>query len=155
MEDWTDLTVSAWVNLTNRRNGMRVVSKDRIGKPGNFMLWYDGSGGWTMQVRDDRRQSWCKATWRTAELQDGAWHHLVGVVDSQRERVCLYVDGELQGEAPWEANSLDDSEGADLVVGADSGETQFGHTFRGQIHDVRLYPRALTPQQVNAPEDNP
>ena len=48
------------------------------------------------------------------------------------------------------AKTLDDSDGTDLVVGADSGEQKFGHTFRGLIHDVHLYSRAFSQTQVRA-----
>ncbi|MBL7038154.1 MAG: LamG domain-containing protein [Pirellulaceae bacterium] len=149
MEDWTDLTVSAWINTTEKTTQMRVASKDRIGKPGLFMLLYR-SGAWIMQAWDDQVGAWCAASWRSAAINDGGWHSLVGVVDSRQAKVLLYVDGELKAEAPWTAKTLDDSDETDLAVGADSGEGQFGHTFQGMIHDVHLYPLALTPEQIKA-----
>jgi hypothetical protein len=149
MEDWTDLTVSAWINTTEKTTQMRVVSKDRIGTPGNFMLLYRG-GAWIMQAWDDQAGQWCAASWRSASINDGCWHSLVGVVDSRQAKVLLYVDGELKAEAPWTARTLDDSDKTDLVVGADSGEEQFGHTFQGMIHDVHLYPRVRSLEQIKA-----
>jgi hypothetical protein len=149
MNDWTDLTVSAWVNTISTPTCMRVVSKDRIGKPGNFMLVYRNSA-WTMQAWDDQAEAWCAASWPSESINDGQWHSLIGVVDSRRGTVLLYVDGEVKAEAPWTAKTLDDSDEADLAIGADSGEEQFGHTFQGMIHDVRLYPRALGQEEIQA-----
>ena len=106
-----------------------------------------------MQAWDDLASSWCVASWRSASINNGQWHSLVGVVDSRRAKVLLYVDGELKAEAPWTAKTLDDSDATDLVIGADSGEKQFGHTFRGMIHDVHLYSRALGPQQIKVLSD--
>ena len=69
-------------------------------------------------------------------------------MDSTSKKVLLYIDGKPVAEAPWTANSLDDSDHTDLVVGAGSGEKKFGHTFRGSIHDPQVYPRALTPIEI-------
>lgn len=149
MEDWTDLTVSAWINTTEKTTTMRVACKDRVGTPGNFMLLYRG-GAWTMQAWDDHAEAWSTASSRSAAINDGRWHSLVGVVDSGQAKVLLYVDGELKAEAPWTAETLDDSDKTDLAVGADSGEEQFGHTFQGMIHDVHLYPHALSLEQIKA-----
>ncbi len=74
----------------------------------------------------------------------------MGVVDSKQQKVLLYVDGESKADTPWTAKTLDDSDEADLVIGADSGEKQFGQTFRGLIHDVRLYSRALSSVEIRA-----
>jgi hypothetical protein len=148
MEDWADLTISAWANTSSEVSGMRVVSKDRIGEPGAFMLWHDLRQAWTMQAWDDQAKAWRVASWRSVSINDGKWHLLVGVVSSRRRKVFLYVDGQLRAEAPWTAATLDDSDATDLVVGADSGEKQFGHMFQGMIYDVRLYSRALDPKQI-------
>jgi hypothetical protein len=69
---------------------------------------------------------------------------VAGTVDSDRSKVALFVDGQIRGETDWTAKTLDDSDKTDLVIGADSDEKEFGHTFRGLIHDVHLYSRALS-----------
>ncbi|MFT5322247.1 MAG: hypothetical protein ACI8P0_000082 [Planctomycetaceae bacterium] len=148
MEDWTNLTVSAWINTSKQTFGMRVVSKDKVGTPGNFMLWHDLKESWTMQAWDDKAKRWQTASWHSHSVSDGHWYLLTGVVDSKRRKVLLFVDGLQKAGAAWTAASLDDSDGTDLVVGADSGDQKFGHGFVGMIHDVHLYPRALTPHQI-------
>ena len=150
MEDWTDLTVSAWVKTTKRSPGMRIVSKDKVGTPGNFMLWHDLEGSWTMQAWDDNAKRWQSASRHSHDLSDGAWHLITGVVDARRMKVLVFVDGQQKAEAPWTAKSLDDSDKTDLVVGADSGSRQFGHGFEGLVHDVHLYRRALTADEITA-----
>ena len=142
MEDWTDLTVTAWIRTTGQSTGTRIVSKDRVGSPGNFMLWRDLKGAWTMQAWDDVADKWQAASWNSDLPGDGKWHLIAGTVDSSRGRVSLFVDGQLRGEARWTARTLDDSDKPDLVIGADSDETEFGHAFNGLIHDVHLYPQA-------------
>jgi hypothetical protein len=150
MEDWTDLTISAWIDTKQQSAGMRVVSKDKVGTPGNFMLWSDLKSSWTMQAWDDKAKRWQTAAWHSHDISDGHWHLRTGVVDSKDKKVLLFVDGQQKAEAAWTATSLDDSDRTDLVVGADSGDRQSGHGFVGMIHDVHLYPRALTPDQIKA-----
>ena len=150
MEDWTDLSVGGWINTTRNASGLRVVSKDRLGEPGNFVLLQSANEVWTFRVWDDQAQAFATASWRSETLSDGKWHHLMGVVDSKQKKVLLYADGALKSEAPWTAETLDDSDAADLVVGTDSGEEVFGQTFRGLIHDVRLHSRALSSEEVRA-----
>ena len=87
-----------------------------------------------------RRQQ--AATWRSNgdSISDGEWHHLSGVVDSKKSKVLLIIDGVVKAESPWTADTLDDSDGCDIVVGADSGEKKFGDPFQGVIYDVRIVP---------------
>ena len=147
MEGWKDLTVSAWIKTTSNAGAMRIVSKDRIGQPGNFMLRTGGPGVWTMQAWDSRASTWRSAAWRSDEVSDGEWHHLTGIVSSEKKKVLLIIDGEVRAEAPWTAGTLDDSDSADIVVGADSGDKKFGHCYEGLVHDVRIY---ATPERISA-----
>ena len=138
MHQWTDLKVSAWIKTKSNSPGMRIVSKDRIGEPGCFMLWHPSPGVWEMRAWDQAARKWQAATWRTNTLSDGKWHQLTGIVDSKASKVRLYVDDKLQAETSWTATTLDDSDHAAVVVGADSAEKKFGHTFKGLIHNVQI-----------------
>ena len=153
MEDWTDLTVSAWVATRRNTPRMRLMSKDRVGRPGLFQFLHGNPGEWQFRAFDDKAGQWRIAAFRSDDISDGQWHHLAGVVNSKRRKVTLYVDGTLRAEAPWTAATLDDSEKTDLVVGAGSGETRFGHTFHGKIHDPRVYPVALSGVQIRELSD--
>ncbi len=142
MKTWTALTVAAWIKTTRNDPNMRVISKDDIGTPGNFVLLQKSPETWEFRVWDSTAKRWAAATWR-GNLSDGKWHHLCAVADSAQKRVSLFADGELRGQADWNAIALDDSDETALTVGADSGDGRFGHAFRGLIHDVRIWPRAL------------
>jgi hypothetical protein len=75
---------------------------------------------------------------------------ITGVVDPKKKRVTLYVDAQQKATAPRTADTLDDTDKTDLVVGAGSGVRQFGHGFIGQIRDVHLYPRVLSLTGIKA-----
>jgi len=148
MEDWTEITVAAWIATRRNTPQMRILSKDRIGKPGLFQFLHGNPGEWKFQVYDDKAKRWRVAAFRSDDVSDGDWHHLAGVVAAGRGRLFLYLDGELKAEAPWTAGTLDDSDATELAVGADSGEKKFGHAFHGRIHDPQVYSRALDELEI-------
>jgi hypothetical protein len=155
MDDWTDLTVSAWINTTNTTSNMRIVSKDDIGTQGNFVLLETSPGTWAFRVWDDQANKFQATAHHADQLSDGQWHHLVGVVDSASGRVRLYVDGKSVASAPWTAKTLDDSDETRLVLGADSGKKRFGQTFTGQIRDIRVLSMAWSADTVRSEHRRP
>ena len=76
-------------------------------------------------------------------MDDGQWHHVVGVSDGRR--AALYVDGELEDSAdakPIAQNS------APVMIGCNS--TAYERRFNGWIDDVRLYGYGLSEADVKA-----
>lgn len=71
------------------------------------------------------------------------WQH-VAAVWSQGS-VELYLDGELQASAPATQLLFDDSP---VFVGADRDGDVVRHFFRGAFDDVRIYRRALEPDEI-------
>ena len=74
-------------------------------------------------------------------LNDGQWHHLVGVRDAAQGKVRFYVDGALVGEAvapPGDVNS-----GQSIYIG-----DTLSRYFQGCIDEVTLYGCALTGDDV-------
>jgi hypothetical protein len=77
-------------------------------------------------------------------VNDGQWHHVVGVYDGTRS--CLYIDGSLDTSAQATGRISDDDE--PVLIGDNS---QYGNRFwDGLIDDVRVYGRALPESQVKA-----
>lgn len=144
MSAWSDLSVSVWIKTTNRSSNMRIVSKDDLGEPGNYVLLQTKPGEWTFRVWDQKANRWRAASWSGGNLSDGEWHQLTGAVDSKAGKVSLSVDGKVRASAPWTAKTLDDRDQTDLVIGADSGKKKYGHTFTGLIHGLRVSPRSST-----------
>ncbi len=83
---------------------------------------------------------------------DGQWHHVLAVKDPVK--MTLYVDGIAAGSA-------DDSTRFDAPLKVRAGNVHGGHLkrhFAGQIDELRIYKRALTPEEVAkvaAPEPTP
>ena len=147
MTDWTGLTFAARIKTDRNDPSMRIISKDRLGSPGNFILQKRTTNLWEIKVWDASAKKWAIAMWE-ANLSDDKWHHLCGVADAKRHKLLFYVDGEPRAQAAWNAASLDDSDQTELVIGADSGEKRFGQTFRGSIRDVLILARPLSDVEI-------
>ena len=74
-------------------------------------------------------------------MNDGQWHHLVGVRDAEREKARFYVDGVLMGEA--NAPVGDVNSGQSIFFGFHSNRC-----FDGCLDEITLYGCALTGADV-------
>ncbi len=77
-----------------------------------------------------------------SNVADNRWHHVVGVYDGVAK--YLYVDGILEAFAPYR-ETLQINNRA-VRIGENSEAT--GRYFKGQIDEVAVYAKALTPVQV-------
>ena len=101
---------------------------------GNTGLWMDNDSGHVETV---------------ASIAPHARHHVAATYDGSRqiEGVAVYVDGERQElKALFNGLGPQDPTEHPLRVGAGGGPERF----RGSIWDVRVYDRALAPEQVAA-----
>ncbi|MCA8942779.1 MAG: LamG domain-containing protein [Planctomycetes bacterium] len=148
VNDWTDLTVTAWVRLdAEPGRAMRIISKDRISEPGCFALRYFNDQ-WEWRVWDLGAERWRRASWAPAPEALEDWIHLAAVVDSESKSILLYADGHQVARADWSGSTLDDRDGADLVIGADSAELRFGQTLCGSIARVSVDSKALAAGEI-------
>ncbi len=77
----------------------------------------------------------------TTIINDGKWHHLVGVVDSTNG--YLYVDGKLEGTATSIVSDTYGNNASSFIVGR-----RFDRYFNGYIDNIRVFNYARTPAQV-------
>ncbi|MBD3312143.1 DUF2341 domain-containing protein, partial [archaeon] len=85
----------------------------------------------------------------SVEVTDGAWHHGVAVVDLTNLLFKIYLDGDLH-----QTKSLSGFDGfeidRDSYIGADGSETgPESSYFNGVIDEVRVYNRALSPEEIS------
>jgi hypothetical protein len=144
---YDDVTVEAWLR-TNSSSSMRITSKrgGAADVPGYSLLIYNSQvlfeilrvGAWVIVYG--------------ANVTDNNWHHVAAVVDRQGYGV-IYTDG-VPG-TPVDFTSLstyDISNAYTLSVG--SFNPSVGAVFNGTLDEVRIYRRALSPQEVNASYQN-
>lgn len=143
-----ELTLAAWIYPTEVgiKEAYGIIAK-RYG--------YNSNTSYTLYLGEDARL--------TCDIQDaddrfssnrtftaGAWYHVAVVYDGAlptAQRVRMYVDGQLDREAPEDASRVDPDYDAPLVVGyLVSG----GDTFTGLLDDVTIWKRALSAQEIRA-----
>ena len=85
-------------------------------------------------------------------LNNGAWAHLVGVLDPtvSPALIKLFVNGQFVTSSPAAPSFLGST--SDTTIGArqDSSISGYSLPFTGEMDDVRIYNRALTPSDVQA-----
>jgi len=80
-------------------------------------------------------------------LNDGSWHHVVGVYDAAAGAVLVYVDGVPQSKPiphitpNYDTNTL-------FVIGGETSGTQATSQFIGSIDEVQVYSGVLSQADV-------
>jgi len=146
----TDFTLAAWV-LEKARNSSyqdAILVKRGAGEQDGWLfsllgklsdfglgnLFYNVSGG-----SNPRLQS-------TTVIPLNSWHHVVFTYVNGQKIGKMYVDGVLSGQT-----TLPSPNGAtsnNLFIGKDSIDLLGGYYFNGNIDDIRIYNRSLTPKEV-------
>lgn len=136
------MTVSAWARIGQAppKTWQTVFCSSSSAKSGYELVYHPFERRWQFQV-GGTRMAWSRST--GAPVVTGQWYHLVGTYDAKKGHMALYVDGKLMQSKPatYVAN-----QSAEFVVGARDGKGQF---FNGQIDDVSVWSRALTPDEVS------
>jgi hypothetical protein len=143
------LTTSAWFKTTDATASYRSISSI-YGSSNSAIaiLQFDSGGGGCANsqrvkyvVRDTSggaSTSICSSN----DLNDGAWHHVVGVSSSASNHT-LYIDGVSQGNS---TTSLGATAFNSMQVSSYAG-TQY---FPGSTDEVRVYNRALSATEITA-----
>jgi WD40 repeat protein/serine/threonine protein kinase len=134
------ITVSAWIKVnTFDKKFQAIVTK--------------GDKAWRLQRENetDALQFACtglkvpsdrsSAVRGKMDVNDGKWHHVVGVYDGTK--MCLYLDGELDVSASATGSIKTNS---DPVYIGENGERR--RFWNGLIDDVRIYSYALSEEEI-------
>jgi len=138
-------SISAWVKLNNDIKDWRVI----VGKANNssldgYVLRHDQNGNLAMMIeeRDGDHQSNAIAN---QDYRDGEWHHVIGVIDRQKEINIIYVDGYKKGESSI-ANLGSLVNDYNLNIG--SLQQSSGASFSGLIDEVKIYNKAFSSSEI-------
>ena len=139
------MTVSAWIKVREfNKTWQAIVTKGDTAwrlqrQEDTGMVTFSFNTGSSVESGDQNLISLISKR----KVDDGQWHHLVGVSDGRR--AALYVDGELEESAdakPIAQNS------APLMIGCNS--IAYERRFNGWMDDVRLYGYGLSEAEVKA-----
>lgn len=145
--DFSDgMTVSAWIKVRQfDKPYQAIVTKgdntwqiERANEGSHVMFTLVG-------LRLSQREGVGRARVESQrDVNDGQWHHVVGLYDGRQ--AALYLDGEL--EASVGATGVLAQNDDPVMIGANSSSR--GRLFNGWMNDVRLYDYALSAGQVQS-----
>lgn len=140
-------TMSAWVML-DRLDGMRTaVSQRGVHSSGGWLKFNSTLGKWQFAISDEDVATTPTANvTSTSVAKEGLWTHLVGVYDSGRKQIRLYVNGELEGVTNTTFTPMAST--GPLLVGQTLWQGQLKDQWTGGIDDVAVFQGALTDTAV-------
>jgi hypothetical protein len=139
-------SVSAWVNLTSTARYATAVGQDGNSNSA-FYLQYDlADNRWSFaHTIGDGGTTPIRAISGSAPVLN-TWTHLVGVYDATSGKMTLYVNGVASGTA---TDTAPFASTGPLSIGRSRYQGSNTDFFPGQISDVQVYQRVLTPAEVD------
>jgi len=133
-----EFTVSAWVkNPSSLNDSQNAVRKEYVYALGGG--WSTGKTGFYIYTSGG---SWLYSGDSTTDINDGNWHHIVGVYNGSD--LLIYVDGVLENTNNIGSITLN-SNTNNLYIGSKSGA---GEYWSGPINEPRIYDRALSAEEI-------
>ncbi|MHC4741841.1 MAG: LamG-like jellyroll fold domain-containing protein [Planctomycetota bacterium] len=152
-EDFVEITDSNDFNIINQISVAAWIKVDAFDNAYQVIV-SKGDRSWRLQ-RDARKNSLefgCSglivpgtnwgAVHGSVDVNDGQWHHAVGVYDG--EEVSLYIDGKLDVSAKAEGKIRVNDKA--VLIGENSEKR--GRFWTGAIDDVRIYSYGMTAEEV-------
>lgn len=156
------MSVAAWVYINGAANswGSAIVEKSA----GDFSGGATQKTGFYLAVPWEKVTSQsdvnfctgngpsysCMLTTIASTSLVGKWHHIVATMDDQAlayPKMKLYIDGELRDVKARTVTGSMDATTSKLYIGKWNYAQRF---FNGSIDDVRIYNKAINPQEVKA-----
>ena len=128
----SDILVEAWIRTSNTDpTADAIVAK--WGDVGHRNYWLGKLNSSTLAFYVDNTQS---VTASYNLVNDGAWHHVVGVADSDTNRLKLYIDGTERGNTPYSGST---QTGTSVIhIANNPGSVGFIQEWDGRIDEVRV-----------------
>ncbi|UCF14461.1 MAG: LamG domain-containing protein [Phycisphaerales bacterium] len=142
----TNFTWSAWIRTSS--DGTVIA---RAPASGNW-----AQGGKSLFVRGGLLTvdvGWVGFVESTFAVDDGQWHHVAATTEfetgaTDEDTTTLYIDGvPAGGRSDWNVNAFDESSHA-VKIGFTNGNFPARPWFKGQIDDLRVYSKVLTPEEL-------
>ena len=140
-------TVSLWFKYSlNVANQLIVGNNNWTADRNGFAIAkWSTAGSFSFEISNETRRQYI--TTSATNASDGNWHHLTAVWEGAGpgKYIRFYVDGIQRGSAPQTLNPV--STLYKLTMGKDPANNAYYLT-DGTIDDVRVYNRALTPDEI-------
>ncbi|TDD85393.1 LamG-like jellyroll fold domain-containing protein [Actinomadura rubrisoli] len=137
------LTVSGWARLSSNAHNATIVSQQGA-TTSAFVLYYSsGAKRWRFNMQQsDGMNPVIDYAESDADALLNSWTHLVGVYDSTRQQLRLYVNGILQSKAGVHSKLWDAT--GNTVIGRELYQGVQQNYFTGDVDDVQIWDRILS-----------
>lgn len=142
-------TVAVWVKYSTSQNQYAGIFTDGNGSTDrNYALGVNYGGSDNKVYWSIYDGSW-SVTLSTNNLNNGTWHHLVGVRDKDNDILKLYVDGVLNSTTTdTTTTNIDDSTTSKFVGKYLYGGGSNNVYFSGEIDNLNFYAYALNDEEI-------
>ncbi len=142
-----EMTIQTWVKTTSTIYQLFIDNKGAGSNNAGFNLQMQAGGNVYFRIANGSTQLSLNPG-ASANVNDGQWHHLAGVLkrDAANDTLYLYKDGVLAGSitntAGWNITSSTPLYFGAYGSGADTSN------LNGSLDDVKIYNYARTPSQI-------
>jgi hypothetical protein len=145
-----DMTIEAWIKTTSSNEiviSKRGDSSHTDAWTDLYVLWMNPAGKAVFYLRESLSPNIAVYAYSTTSINDGDWHHIMGVRDTTAGVARIYVDGFLEAEESDPTADLSNND--PLWIGKQTVLTTAGH-WEGNIDEVRIWRCAKTPPVADA-----
>lgn len=136
-------TVSLWVKPEDVGGSWQSVFCKGRGAATHLGFWFTDAA--KSKFRFGQSNTYSKNQDSSLAAVNGAWYNVVLVQDAQSGKSILYINGEVASSKDW---TVDATTGSYLIIGAE--RTDGTSPFSGVVDEMKIYSRALTPEQISA-----
>jgi hypothetical protein len=144
---WTELTLEQWIYLTESQTGTQIIAKMSTTAEAkrSYQIGIQSSKANQMYAAVMvGSNSYQELIYTGALLNSSQWYH-VTLTYKSGDRVRLYIDGvQVNASASIVNGNIQASPDKPLLI----GRRFDGRSFKGTIDEVKLYPFALSSQQI-------
>ncbi|MBD5266471.1 MAG: T9SS type A sorting domain-containing protein [Bacteroides sp.] len=145
-----DFTIELWARSTDDDGYLLCLgthNKTNVeGGTGNWIGLERKNGYLGFSIDDDVKKEDCQLGDASAVF-DGEWHHIACVRSFDDKTLKLYVDGkESASKNNVATGAINFSDSELMFIGGD--DESGNRTFAGAIDELLIYPKALTPEQI-------
>lgn len=142
----SDLTLSAWINLSDTSSQHDIVCKyTGTASTSAYCLYTNTSGQLVMAVVNTTGPAIVTTTETAQTLAASTWYHVVGVLNTTLGQVNLYVNGVQVKQNTSSIPTTLQNPTTVLDIGAENAGSNL---FKGTIDEPKVYNYALTSDEV-------
>lgn len=138
-----NFTLETWFKTTTNYSAEAALVAKNDGSGGYSMLYMGVNESVCLRLVAGVTTDACSVS----ALNDGNWHHVVGVRDATNDRLLLYLDGTVHTSTTDDSTDSTSQNDDDWSIG-NGGNNYTGNPFTGWIDEVRISNTARTATEI-------